>query len=70
MPGLLCHSVSLGTLGNVGLWGGIGLTLSLVIWIGLLGSLVLLALLAMRRARAPAAGSRVSGQATASGENP
>jgi uncharacterized membrane protein len=66
----LCHSGNLGSLGNFDVWGGIGLILNLVFWVALLAGLTLLVVLAIRRARVPAAAvSQVSGQPTDGGHN-
>lgn len=51
----LCHTGTWGSLGNIGVWGWIGLILILVFWVGLLAGLVLLAFRAMKRARVPVA---------------
>jgi hypothetical protein len=37
----LCHFGNWGSLGTFGVWGGIGLALSLVFWVGLLASFTL-----------------------------
>ena len=55
MSSLLCHSGAWGSLGNFGVWGWVGVILNLVFWVGLLAALTLLAVLAVRRARVPAA---------------
>jgi uncharacterized membrane protein len=44
----------------LGLWGGIGLILNLVFWVGLLAALTLLLVLAVRRARVPSASGQPS----------
>ena len=49
----LCHIGTWGFLGNMGVWGWVGLILNLVIWVGLLAGLILLAVRAMKRARVP-----------------
>ena len=54
MSSLLCHSGTWGSVGSLGVWGGIGLILNLVFWVGLLAALTLLVVLAVRRAQAPA----------------
>jgi putative membrane protein len=51
----LCHTGSWGSLGNMGVWGWVGLILNLVFWVGLLAGLTLLAVRAMRRAQIPVA---------------
>ena len=58
-----CHSGTWGSLGNLSVWGWVGLILNLIFWVGLLAGLTLLVVLAIRRARIPAA----SGQNTAGG---
>ena len=55
MSSLLCYSGTWGSLGNLGVWGGIGLILNLVFWVGLLAALTLMVVWAIRRARVPAA---------------
>lgn len=55
MSNLICHSGNLGTLGDLGIWGWIGLILNLIFWIGLLAGLTLLAIRALRGTRVPAA---------------
>jgi uncharacterized membrane protein len=65
MYNALCHSGSLGSLGNFGLWGWIGLILNLVLWIGLIAGLALLVVLAIRKARVLAAIIPAGGQPTA-----
>jgi putative membrane protein len=53
-------------LGNFGLGGWIGLILDLIVWIGLLAGLTLLAIRAIRGAKAPAVtGPSTSGPLTA-----
>jgi putative membrane protein len=49
-----CLSGGWGFLGDFGGWGGIGLILMGLIWVGLLAGLALLAVWAIRRARVPA----------------
>lgn len=62
----LCHLGTSGSLGNVGVLGGIGLILNLVFWVGLLAGFVLLVVWAVRRARIPAVtGPSAGGQLTA-----
>jgi putative membrane protein len=62
----LCHIGSWGSLGSYGVWGGIGLILSLVFWLGLLAVLTLLVVWAIRRAPVRAATvSYANGQPTA-----
>ena len=53
----LCHAGAgnWGSVGDMGVWGWIGLILNLVLWIGLLAGLTLLAVRAMKRARVPTA---------------
>jgi len=51
----LCHSGNWGSLGNMGVWGWVGLILNLVFWVGLLAGLILLVVRARRRARVPTA---------------
>ena len=51
----LCHTGTWGSLGNMGVWGWVGLILNLVFWVGLLAVLTLLVVRAMRRARVPTA---------------
>ena len=66
MSSLLCHSGTWGALGNFGVWGGIGLILNLVFWVGLIAGLILLVVWAIRRARVPAAAvPSTNGQPTA-----
>ena len=66
MSNLLCHSGAWGSLGNFGGWGGIGLILNLVFWIGLIAGLTLLVVWTLRQARVPAATvPSASGQPTA-----
>jgi Flp pilus assembly protein protease CpaA len=65
MYNALCHSGSLGSLGNLGLWSGVGLILNLVLWIGLIAGFALLVVLAIRKARVPAAIFPAGGQPTA-----
>ncbi len=66
MYSALCHSGNLGSLGNFDVWGGIGLIFDLVLWVGLIASLTLLVILAIRRARVSAATVLyASGQPTA-----
>jgi uncharacterized membrane protein len=61
----LCHTGTGGSLGNMGVWGWVGLILNLVFWVGLLVGLILLAVRAMKRARVPAAtGPHATGQPT------
>ena len=55
MTDLLCHSGTWGSLGSFSVWGAMGLILNLVFWVGLLAALTLLVVLAIRRARIPAA---------------
>lgn len=55
MSNLLCHSGTWGSLGNLGVWGWVGLILELVFWVGLLAGLILLVVAAIRRAQVPAA---------------
>ena len=50
----LCHTGIWGSLGNMGVWGWVGLILNLVFWVGLLVGLILLTVRAMKRARVPA----------------
>ena len=50
----LCHTNTGGSLGNMGVWGWLGLILNLVFWVGLLVGLILLTVRAMKRARVPA----------------
>ena len=56
----LCHTGTWGSLGNMGVWGWIGLILNLVFWVGLFASLTLLAVRSMRRARVPVAAVKPS----------
>lgn len=66
MDNLLCHSGTLGSLGDFGIWGWIGLILNLVFWVGLIAGLTLLIVLAIRRARTGGArGASASGKPTA-----
>ena len=66
MSSLLCHSGTWGSVGSLGVWGGIGLILNLVFWVGLIAGLILLVVWAIRRARVPAAtGAYTTGQPTA-----
>ena len=66
MSSLLCHSGTWGALGNFGVWGGIGLILNLVFWVGLIAGLTLLVVWAIRRARVhTATGAYATGQPTA-----
>lgn len=65
MYNALCHSGNLGSLGNFGVWGWIGLILNLVLWIGLIAGFTLIVVLAIRRARVSAVASPTSGQPTA-----
>lgn len=51
----LCHTGNWGYLGNLGTWGWVGLFLNLIFWVGLLTSLTLLILGAVRRSRTRAA---------------
>ena len=51
----LCHTGTWGSLGNMGVWGWVGLILNLVFWVGLLAVLTLLVVRAMRRASVPTA---------------
>ena len=51
----LCHSGNWGSLGNMGVWGWVGLILNLVFWVGLLAGLILLAVRARKRGRVPVA---------------
>lgn len=68
MDNLLCHSGTLGSLGDFGIWSWIGLILNLVFWVGLIAGLTLLVVLAIRRARVGGAGgASASGQPTAGG---
>lgn len=61
----LCHSSSLGSLGDFGIWGWSGLILYLLFWVGLIAGLALLVLWRIRRSRAPAATvPNVTGQPT------
>ncbi len=55
MSSLLCNSGTWGSLGNFGVWGGIGWILNLIFWIGLLAGLILLVVWALRHAQVPAA---------------
>jgi uncharacterized membrane protein len=50
----VCSSGTWGFLGNLGGWGWVGLTLTLVFWVALIAGLTLLVVLAIRRARVPA----------------
>ena len=62
----LCHTGTWGSLGNMGVWGWIGLILNLVFWVGLFAGLILLAVRSMGRARVPtAAVPYATGQPTA-----
>ena len=62
----LCHTGTWGSLGNMGVWGWVGLILNLVFWIGLLAGLTLLVVRAIKRARVPTATvPYVTGQPTA-----
>ena len=51
----LCHTGPWGSLGNMGVWGWVGLILYLIFWVGLLVGLILLVVRSMRRARVPPA---------------
>jgi uncharacterized membrane protein len=51
----LCHTGTWGSVGNMGVWGWVGLILNLVFWVGLFAGLILLAVRAMKRARVPTA---------------
>ena len=51
----LCHTGTWGSLGDMGVWGWVGLILNVVFWVGLLAGLTLLAVRAMKRARVPTA---------------
>ena len=51
----LCHTGTWGSLGDMGVWGWVGLILHVVFWVGLLAGLTLLAVRAMKRARVPTA---------------
>lgn len=63
----LCHSVTWGSLTNLGAWGWVGLALSLLFLIGLVTSLTLVIVRALRRARVPtvATAAHASGQSAA-----
>jgi putative membrane protein len=64
----LCHAGAgnWGSVGNIGVWGWIGLILNLVFWVGLIAGLILLVVWAIRRARIPAGtGLQTTGQPTA-----
>ena len=64
----LCHAGAgnWGSVGDFGVWGWISFFLNLVFWVGLIVGLILLVVLAIRRARVPAAkGPYASGQPTA-----
>ena len=62
----LCHTGPWGSLGNMDVWGWVGLILYLIFWVGLLVGLILLAVRSMRRARVPTAtGPYAPGQPTA-----
>ena len=50
----LCHTGIWGSLGNMGVWGWVGLILNLVFWVGLLVGFILLTVRAVKRARVPA----------------
>ena len=60
MSSLLCHSGAWGSLGNFGVWGWVGVILSLVFWVGLLAALTLLVVLAVRRAGVPSTSGQPS----------
>jgi uncharacterized membrane protein len=53
MTNLFCHSGNLASLGNFGVWVGIGLILNLVFLVGLFAGLTLLVVWAIWRARVP-----------------
>ena len=54
MFNVLCHTGTWASLGNMGVWGWVGLILNLVFWVGLLVGLILLAVRARKHARVPA----------------
>jgi putative membrane protein len=65
-----CHFGNWGSFGNFGVWGWIGLIFSLIFWVGLIASLTLLVIWAIRRARVPAATvPYATGQPTAGVKN-
>lgn len=51
----LCHTGMWGSLGDIGVWGWVGLILNVVFWVGLLAGLTLLVVRAMKRVREPTA---------------
>ena len=53
MSNLLCHAGAWGSVGNLGVWGGIGMILNLIFWIGLFAGLTLLVVRALKHARVP-----------------
>jgi putative membrane protein len=55
MSNILCHSGNMASPGNLGAWGWVGLILNLVFWVGLIASLTLLVVWAIRSMRVPAA---------------
>jgi uncharacterized membrane protein len=66
MSNVLCHSVNLASLGNLGAWGWVELILNLVFWVGLLAGFTLLVVWVIRRMRVPAATvSSTTGQPSA-----
>ena len=56
-----CHFGSLGSSASPGAWGWMGMILILVLWVGLLATLALLVVLAVRRTRTPAAAQQPGG---------
>ena len=63
---VFCSSGTWGSLGDFGVWGGIGLILTLIFWVGLLAGITLLVVRAIRRAQIPAAiVPNATGQSTA-----
>jgi len=60
-----CDPGTWGFLGNLGIWGWVGLILNLVFWVVLIAGLVMFVVWAIRRARVSAAtGPYVTGQPT------
>jgi putative membrane protein len=60
-----CYSGNWGSLGDFNLWGGLGLILTLIFWVGLIVAIATLVVWAVRRARVPATASSASGPNTA-----
>ena len=60
----LCHTGTWGSIGNMSVWGWLGLVLNLVFWIGLIAGFIVLAVRAMRRVPA-STGTHATSQPTA-----